>query len=102
MSVVFHQRIHAALLDERLQKALYAATGRLMDKRKSGVTAEQLPDYQELRNHAGLIKRHTLENLDHYLETLAGKVEERGGHVEWCRDAGIGRASCRERVYVLV
>ncbi|MBI3696911.1 MAG: iron-sulfur cluster-binding protein [Acidobacteria bacterium] len=88
MSVAFHQRIQEALLDERLQKALYAATGRLMEKRKSGVTTDQLPDYQELRTHANRIKRHTLENLDYYLETLTRNVEARGGHVQWCRDAG--------------
>jgi len=84
----FHQRIHLALLDERLQEALYTATGRLMNKRASGVTAEQLPDYQELRAHAHLIKQHTMENLDFYLELLERKIEERGGRVLWCRDAG--------------
>ncbi|HYM10779.1 MAG TPA: LutB/LldF family L-lactate oxidation iron-sulfur protein [Bryobacterales bacterium] len=88
MSAAFHQRIHEALLDERLQKALYAATGRLMQERKHGVAPDKLPDYQELRAHANCIKQHTLENLDYYLELLASKVEERGGHAVWCRDAG--------------
>jgi len=88
MSVAFHERIQYALLDERLQKALYSATGRLRDKRLSGVGADQLPDYQELRTQAHRIKQHTLENLDHYLELLAQRVEERGGRVVWCRDAG--------------
>ncbi len=88
MSVAFHERIHDALLDERLQQALYAATGRLMDKRRSGVTAGQLPDFQALRTHANLIKRHTLENLDYYLDLLGRKVEGHGGRTVWCRDAG--------------
>lgn len=88
MSVAFHERIQYALLDERLQKALYSATGRLRDKRLSGVGPDQLPDYQELRTQAHRIKQHTMENLDHYLELLARRVEERGGHVVWCRDAG--------------
>ena len=88
MSVAFHERIQYALLDERLQKALYSATGRLRDKRLSGVGADQLPDYQELRTQAHRIKQHTMENLDHYLELLARRVEERGGQVVWCRDAG--------------
>jgi len=88
MSVAFHQRIQYALLDDRLQQALWAATGRLRDKRRSGVTPDQLPDYQELRTHAHSIKRHTLENLDYYLELLASRVQERGGQVVWCRDAG--------------
>lgn len=92
MSIAFHQRIQEALLDDRLQQALYAATGRLMEKRKSGVTREALPDYQDLRTHANRIKRHTLENLDYYLELLERKVEERGGHVQWCRDASEAQA----------
>ena len=87
MSAAFHERIQYALLDERLQKALYSATGRLRDKRLSGVGFDQLPDYQELRTQAHRIKQHTLENLDHYLELLARRVEERGGRVVWCRDA---------------
>ncbi len=88
MPAAMHGRIHEALLDERLQQALYAATGRLMHKRQSGVAAGQLPDYQELRDHAHLIKRHTMENLDYYLELLTSRVEGRGGRVVWCRDAG--------------
>ncbi len=86
MSEAFHHRIQEALLDERLQAALYAATGRLMDKRRSGVTAQQLPDYQQLRTHAHRIKQHTLENLDYYLELVERRVAERGGRVVWCRD----------------
>jgi len=101
MSVAFHQRIQYALLDERLQQAVYAATGRLRDKRRGSIVPGQLPDYQELRTHAHHIKKHTMENLDYYLEVLARRVEERGGRVAWCRDAGevqevIGRLA-RER-----
>jgi len=101
MSVAFHRRIHEALLDERLQQAVYAATGRLMEKRRSSVTPELVPDYQQLRTHAHQIKKHTLENLDAYLEQLAAKVEERGGRVVWCRDGGqvheFFRALAREK-----
>ncbi len=84
----FHQRIQYALLDERLQEALYTATGRLKDKRLSGVAPGVLPDYQALRTQASRIKQHTLENLDYYLEALAERIEGRGGKVVWCRDAG--------------
>ena len=88
MSASFHQRIHDALSDERLQGALDSFTGRLMQQRRQSVGPSLLPDYQELRTQANLIKQHTIENLDHYLEILAGKIEERGGRVVWCRDAG--------------
>ncbi len=67
-----------------LQLAVYTATGRLMDKRKSAVDAEILPEYQELRTHANAIKQHTVDNLDWYLEEFERNVEAHGGKVVWC------------------
>lgn len=69
-----------------LQLAIYTATGRLMDKRKSTVGAEVLPDYQDLRTQAHNIKRHAMENLDYYLELLEKNVAAHGGKVIWCKD----------------
>jgi L-lactate dehydrogenase complex protein LldF len=74
------------LENANLQLAIYTATGRLMDKRKSTVGAEVLPDYQELRQQAHNVKRHTMENLDYYLELLEGNVTAHGGKVVWCKD----------------
>lgn len=79
-------KIQTTLANPDLQKAIYAATGRLMDHRRSVVTPEALPDYQELRTQANAIKRHTLENLDYYLEQLEANVTRRGGKVVWCKD----------------
>lgn len=79
-------KILTTLADPPLQKAIYAATGRLMDHRRAVVTPEVLPDYQELRTAANAIKRHTLENLDYYLEQLEANVTRRGGKVVWCKD----------------
>jgi L-lactate dehydrogenase complex protein LldF len=78
--------IKTALADSRLQEAIYAATARLMDHRKGVVGPEVLPDYQELRDAANAIKRHTIENLDYYLEQLEANLTRRGGTVVWCRD----------------
>ncbi len=69
-----------------LQLAVYTATGRLVDKRKAVVSPEALPDYQELRTQANLIKKHTIENLDHYLEMFEANVEAHGGKVVYCKD----------------
>ncbi|MFN3325957.1 MAG: LutB/LldF family L-lactate oxidation iron-sulfur protein [Bryobacteraceae bacterium] len=80
------EKIGRTLEDANLQLALYTATGRLKDKRKEAVAADVLPDYQELRTQANLIKRHTLENLDYYLELLERKINERGGEVVFCKD----------------
>ena len=79
-------QLHPTLADEKLQLAVYTATGRLVDKRKSTVAAEVLPEYQELRQQAHDLKRHAIEHLDYYLEEFERNLEARGGKVVWCRD----------------
>ena len=46
-----------------------------------------LPEYQELRTQANAIKRHTLDNLDFYLEKFEANVAAHGGKMIFCRDA---------------
>src|SRR5215469_3415133 len=87
MSAEFDQKIHATLEDANLQLAIYTATGRLKEKRIESVSAEVLPDYQELRSQANAIKKHSIENLDHYLEEFERNVEAHGGKVIYCKDA---------------
>jgi L-lactate dehydrogenase complex protein LldF len=69
-----------------LQSAVYAATGRLVDKRKAVTAPSVLPDYQELRTQANAIKKHTIDNLDFYLEQFEANVEAHGGKVVYCKD----------------
>ena len=87
MSVEFEQKIHTTLADANLQLAIYTATGRLKEKRIEAVGDALLPDYQELRTQANAIKKHAIENLDHYLEEFERNVEAHGGKVVYCRDA---------------
>jgi len=87
MSIEFDAKIHATLEDANLQLAIYTATGRLKEKRIEAVSSEALPDYQELRTQANAIKKHAIENLDHYLEEFERNVEARGGKVAYCKDA---------------
>jgi L-lactate dehydrogenase complex protein LldF len=87
MSAVFDEKIAATLADPRLQLAVYTATGRLMDHRRGVVSPEALPDYQELRDQAHAVKRHTIENLDWYLEEFERNVIVHGGQVHWARNA---------------
>ena len=86
MSAGFHERIHVALSDLTLQNTIRTSTQRFIDKRGEAVADPLLPEYQELRNYANEVKRHTLENLDYYLERLESKVQARGGKVLWCAD----------------
>jgi L-lactate dehydrogenase complex protein LldF len=86
MGAIYQQKIHRTLEDANLQLAIYTATGRLMDKRKSTVAPEALPDYQELRSAAHALKKHTIENLDYYLEQVETNITARGGKVIYCKD----------------
>lgn len=88
MSAEFQEKIRRTLADENLQAAVFAATGRLKQKREDVVGPAALPDYQELREQAAAIKDHALENLDHYLQQFEAKVVEHGGKVVWCKDGG--------------
>src|SRR5258708_26758516 len=87
MSVEFDQKIHQTLEDANLQLAIYTATGRLKDRRTDVVSDAALPDYQELRTQANALKKHTIENLDHYLEEFERNVVAHGGKVVYCKDA---------------
>jgi L-lactate dehydrogenase complex protein LldF len=87
MAIEQPAKIDETLQDGRVQLAIYAATGRLMAKRKDSIAPGACPDYQELRAQANAIKRHTIENLDYYLEQVEKSVTQRGGEVVFCRDA---------------
>ncbi|MEO8593564.1 MAG: LutB/LldF family L-lactate oxidation iron-sulfur protein [Candidatus Solibacter sp.] len=87
MSVEFDRKIHLTLADANLQLAVYTATGRLKEKRKEVTAADVLPEYQDLRSQANALKKHTIDNLDHYLEEFERNVQARGGHVVYCKDA---------------
>ncbi|MEK7406145.1 MAG: LutB/LldF family L-lactate oxidation iron-sulfur protein [Acidobacteriota bacterium] len=88
MAALYQINIRKALADARLQSAIYASTGRLMDHRRHAMAPDALPDYQELRTQANLIKKHTIENLDHYLEQFEVQVAAHGGKVVWAKDGG--------------
>ncbi|HTM51492.1 MAG TPA: LutB/LldF family L-lactate oxidation iron-sulfur protein [Bryobacteraceae bacterium] len=86
MSAAFDRKIHEAVSDPRLQLTIYTATGRLVEKRRGSITSEELPEYQELRAHASGVKKHTIENLDYYLEQFERQVNAHGGKVIYCAD----------------
>src|SRR5438445_2319344 len=88
MSATFDRKIHETVSNPQLQLTIYTATGRLVDKRKGSVTADQLPEYQDLRTQANAVKKHTIENLDYYLEQFERQVTAHGGKVVYCKDAG--------------
>jgi len=83
----FEKKIGETLADPALQLKIYTNTATLVDKRKTAVSEEAFPEYQELRTKANALKRHAIEHLDLYLEQFEANVIAHGGKVIWCRDA---------------
>ena len=46
-----------------------------------------LDEWEQLREKASQIKRHTITHLDEYLDQFATKAEENGCIVHWAKDA---------------
>jgi L-lactate dehydrogenase complex protein LldF len=86
MSEAYQDKISAALADPKLQRATYNATARIAERRKEAVATAVLPDFQQLRQHAHDLKKHTLEHLDYYLEQFERNLTARGGKVIWARN----------------
>ncbi len=77
--------IQETIADAPLQKAIYTATGRLVAHRAQAV--EATPDFEELRTAGHELKRHAIENLDHYIEQFEANVSSHGGKVVFANDA---------------
>ncbi|HRF50856.1 MAG TPA: LutB/LldF family L-lactate oxidation iron-sulfur protein [Anaerolineales bacterium] len=84
-NVTFHERVDHALHDGQLHEALKRATGRFTTLRAEALASLQEAD--AVRDHARLIRAHTLSRLDHYLTQFAEQVEAAGGVVHWAPDA---------------
>jgi L-lactate dehydrogenase complex protein LldF len=101
MSLIPVEKLAAAVSNAKLQTAIYDSTGRLMQKRKAVIGADSIDDFEAYREQARLIKQHTIDNLDYYLEQLERNVIKNGGKVVWARDAGEAVAFvsdlCREK-----
>src|SRR6202162_3811379 len=87
MSLTPPETIQQTLNDPRLQQAIDSSTRRLIDHRAKVVAPGCLPNYQELRNQANQIKKHTIDNLDYYLAQLESNVIAHGGKVVFCNEA---------------
>ncbi|MDQ3438867.1 MAG: LutB/LldF family L-lactate oxidation iron-sulfur protein [Planctomycetota bacterium] len=86
----FHQVSVKAAGDEKLKASINNAVMRQHTGRQLRML--ELPNPDALRELAGQIKQHAIENLDYYLEQLAANVRKNGGHVHFARD---GREATR-------
>ena len=81
----FPQAAHIALGDGQLRRNLAHATSTIRTKRLRAVA--EVSNWQELREHAALVKDHTLRNLDRYLLEFEESATAAGAIVHWANDA---------------
>ena len=74
-----------ALQDTQLRTNLAHATATIRTKRLRAVA--EVSNWQELREHAALVKDHTLRNLDRYLVQFEQTATAAGAVVHWANDA---------------
>jgi L-lactate dehydrogenase complex protein LldF len=88
--IPFKKRVAKSVHDEALHKALRRATDRFETNRVNMLAT--LPDADEARDRARAIRRHTIANLDRYLEQFVASVERSGGTVHWAADGAEANA----------
>lgn len=82
--IPFRKLVAKTVNDEALHKALRRATDIIGANRIKMLAT--LPDAEEARDRARMIRRHTIANLDRYLEQFVAGVERSGGVVHWAAD----------------
>ncbi|CUS77392.1 L-lactate dehydrogenase complex protein LldF [Candidatus Kryptonium thompsonii] len=81
----FKENALKALRNTNLRKNLTRAISHTLSKRVEVVS--ELPNWEDLRQRAHDIKKHTIENLSHYLELFEKRATENGIKVLRAKDA---------------
>ncbi len=76
----------AAHLKQETHDAVYKSTKTTHEKRTK-LLFDHFPDANRLREIAGDIKQHVIENLDTYLPKVEEKLKANGAQVHWARNA---------------
>ena len=82
---LFEQRADLAMDDAFLRAAVRFTVERLRNAKKA--STEAVIDWDGLRERARLVRAHTIEHLDYYLDEFSRHAEENGAHVHFARDA---------------
>jgi L-lactate dehydrogenase complex protein LldF len=80
---------HIALRDTQMRRNIRKATGTI--RARTQKVADELPDWEALREAGRAIKAATLRDLDTHLVQLERAVTAAGGTVHWARDAAEAR-----------
>jgi L-lactate dehydrogenase complex protein LldF len=81
----FDTNAREALDDPQLRGALRNLANTFGERRKAAVAS--LPNWEDLREQARLIKEEMLAHLDKYLADFAENAERAGANIHWARDA---------------
>jgi len=84
-SMHFRDRAVKALKDDQMRQAVRKAVDRLSSNKDKA--AQELPNWEEWREQAYRIRKHTVENLDYYLSKLTENVRKAGGQVHFAQTA---------------
>jgi L-lactate dehydrogenase complex protein LldF len=82
----FQKNSTNALADNQLQIALERVVGHFDVARKDAIEEMTTEVWDRYRDRGREMKRHTIENLDHYLNLLSHRVERNGGVVHFAKD----------------
>lgn len=89
-----HPRAAAAVQDAQLQAFVQRAT-LLKDEARRKACVETFGDrHADMRDLAGRIKQHTLDHLDHYIETFIDAATAAGAQVHLASDAAQANEIC--------
>ncbi len=78
-------RIQQALKNKQLRDNLPRTL--LHAQRSRARSVGTVKNWEELRDHASRVKKHSLSRLDHYLVQLEESLQRVGGKVVWARDS---------------
>ena len=85
----FKSASRAAAANDRLKRAVTLNTIRQYTGRRQRMS--ELPDAEALKDLAGRIRQHALDNLDYYLDQFCRAVVRNGGHVHLAATAADAR-----------
>lgn len=89
----FYDRVDDALEDDFMRNAMASAQDGLRDKKLNATERDEaIGDWETWRSAGEEIRRHTLENLDYYLEQLSENFAKLGGHVFFAETAAEANA----------
>lgn len=81
----YKERIHEGIENDFMRQAVSSAQIRFRTRKADA--AEELGDWEQWRSLGEEIRKHTLENLDYYLQQLTDNVAKRGGNVFFAQTA---------------